>query len=250
MRTLIFDIETSPMVAYMWRLWDKLTSMDFVIEDGRILCWAAKWLDEDDVYFASEWEHGQEGMLQGLWDLMDEADVLVAHNGDRFDRPWVNGQFLKYGIEPPSPCFMVDTWKVAKKMFTLPSNRLDALAKLLEVGEKLETGGFQLWKDVLAGDPGAQQVMEDYNIRDITVLEDVYLCLRPWIQNHPNVSDPGVNTPTCPTCGSDHLNRRGYAKTRSGVYQRYRCMDCGGWSRTRYTEVEKNVNRLTQDATK
>lgn len=250
-KILIFDIESSPLKAYMWAMWDKLTSPDMIIEDRRILCWAAKWLDEPEINFASEWEHGRTTMLEELWHLLDEADILVAHNGDRFDRPWVNAEFLKEYITPPSPSFMVDTYKVARKMFYLQSNRLNELGKTLGLGEKQETGGFQLWKDVLAGDEGAQQRMEDYNVRDIELLEEVYLTLRPWIQNHPNVANDGISDAhACPNCGSEDLQRRGFAKTRSQTYQRYRCNSCGTWSRTRFTETPKNVNLLTQDATK
>lgn len=86
--------------------------------------------------------------------------------------------------------------------------------------------------------------MRKYNIQDVLTLEQVYLRMRPFILNHPNI---GIFTQdevhVCPACGSVHLHKRGTYKTNVGEYQRYRCMDCGKWSRGRTNVLDKDVRK-------
>lgn len=96
--------------------------------------------------------------------------------------------------------------------------------------------GYKLWDECLKGNEEAWQEMREYNIQDIVSLEELYLKMRPWMSSHPIVNL--ANTPKgehhCPKCGSTHVHKRGFATTNAGVYQRYVCNDCGGWSRGRY----------------
>src|SRR3546814_6332122 len=41
--------------------------------------------------------------------LLDEADVVIGQNSDRFDLPTINGRALVAGLKPPSPYKTVDT---------------------------------------------------------------------------------------------------------------------------------------------
>jgi rRNA maturation protein Nop10 len=246
-RILSFDIETAPLKGYFWRIWKENIGINQLVDEWSMLTWAAKWLGEDDIYYDSVHLHSDDPsedtpILESLWHLLDEADMVVAHNGNRFDIPKVNTRFLKAGITPPSPYKRIDTFQVAKRQFAFTSNRLDSLGKFLGLGEKVNTGGFELWARCMEGDKDAFEKMVEYNIGDVQLLEDVYLALRPWMPNHPNV---GVyldsELPTCPKCGSHSVQARGFAYTQVGKYQRYRCNDCGGWSRGRYTVLDKPV---------
>lgn len=245
MRTLILDIETSPLEGYFWRRWKENIGMNQIKEDWAILSWAAKWLGEKPVISSSvEVEDGppfdDRDSMALLREFLNKADVVVAHNGNKFDIPKINTRFLYHGILPPSPFKKVDTFLVAKKQFAFTSNRLDDLAKFLDVGEKINVGGFDLWRRCMEGDEEALAEMIRYNIRDVEILESVYLKLRPWIANHPNAGNytPGESS-KCPKCGSVHLQRRGFAYTQVGKYQQFQCQSCGGWSRSRNTIHEK-----------
>ncbi|MEL7422985.1 MAG: ribonuclease H-like domain-containing protein, partial [Bacteroidota bacterium] len=141
----------------------------------------------------------------------------------------------------------IDTLRIAKREFRFDSNKLEYIAKVLGVEEKdqhKEFPGFELWAECMAGNPKAWKEMRLYNVQDVITLEQVYLKLRPWATNHPNVMvNKDSEEHACPKCGGTHLHRRGYQYTNTGKYQRYQCTDCGGWSRTRYTENTKEVRK-------
>ena len=118
-RVLVFDIETAPMEAYVWSMWKNDISQDQLIQDWSILCWAAKWLDGTEIYTGCSWldnnnVRDDKACCLALRTLLDMADIVVAHNGDKFDIKKVNTRLLKHGIKQPSPYKSVDTLKIAK----------------------------------------------------------------------------------------------------------------------------------------
>ena len=249
MKVLILDIETAPNLAYVWRFFKENVSPKQVVENSTLLSYCAKWLGEDQVFYDDCREDLDElGLVLGLAALLDEADVIVAHNGVRFDVPKINTACLRNGVVPPSPFKQVDTFQVAKKKFKFDSNKLEHIADHLELPMKKlahkKFPGFELWLECLRGNNEAWEEMKEYNINDVLVLEQLYLRLRPWVDNHPNA---GVileeDVPVCPKCGSKHLQKRGYSYTTTGKYQRFRCNDCGGWGRSRFTEYPKDKRK-------
>lgn len=248
-RILEFDIETAPLQAYAWGRWKQNIAMNQLAQDWTILTWAAKWYGEKEIMHDSVHYHGDifddSHICRSLHSLLDEADIVVAHNGDRFDIPRVNTRFLANGFAPPSPYKKIDTCSTAKRQFAFTSNRLDDLAQFLGVGKKAETGGFQLWVDCLHGDEAAFEKMIRYNKQDVRILDKVYKKLRPWMPNHPNIGVYVDDTePRCPKCGSKRLQLRGFSYTQVGKYQRYQCLEdnCASWSRGRFT-VQDIENR-------
>ncbi len=238
LKTLLFDIETAPIMAYIWDLYNEVTSMDMIKSNWYVLCWGAKWLGEPRTMtgalpdFKSYKKNPENDMevMKKLWHLIDEADILVAHNAVKFDVRKINARFLQHGMRPPSPYKVVDTLLVARRYFKFTSNRLGDLGKLLKLGDKVATGGFGLWKGCLRGDKKSWKHMVGYCKQDVTLLEKIYLKLRPYMKNHPNVNvdDEGICL-CCNSCGSEHLMKRGYGYTTAGKYQRYQCTACGGW---------------------
>ncbi len=243
-KILFIDIETTPNLVYTWGLWNQNIGLNQIVRTSEIICFAYSWFGIDDVRCTSGKE---KNLIKPILKLLDEADIVVAHNADRFDLPRIRAVALKMGIKPPSPFKIVDTLKVAKRQFKFESNRLDFLAEALGVrlkGKHPKFPGFELWLQCMKGNQEAWNEMEEYNIGDVETLEDVYFKMLPWIDNHPNVAvmDEG-DVHSCPKCGSVRLHRRGFAYTNVGKYQRYRCADCGGWSRTRFTEYDKDKRK-------
>lgn len=246
-KVLVFDIETSPLQAFIWQTqtWNANISEDKVISEWFMLTWAAKWLFDDKVMSdkLTSREVKKESdfrIVKGLWKLLDEADIVIAHNGDRFDVPNMNTRFLVNGLSPTSPYQSIDTVRVARKQFGFTHNNLNALAKVFGFREKIDTD-FDLWRRCLNGDEQALKYMEEYNIHDVELLEEVYLKLRPWIKSHPNLalyveSDNMI----CPNCGSDHLKQEGHYFTMVGKYDTYKCLDCGAFSRVRVNSYPKD----------
>jgi hypothetical protein len=229
---LIFDLETRPTEAYVWSAWKQNVAPNQVIEHGRVICWCAKWYGEKKTYFGAEWEptvNGQD-FIYRLAAMMDKADAILTYNGDKFDVPVLNTELMKRGLNPPAPSKSIDMYKVVKKNFRLFHGRMDSVAKALGVDGKLDTGGMQLWIDVMQGKKKARKDMEKYNRQDIIVLEDIYVKLRGWIKNHPATDHADGE---CPNCGGDNLQKRGFHHTKVSKFQRYQCTDCGSWHRGR-----------------
>lgn len=232
-RILLIDIETSPNLGYTWGKWEQNVIEN--VKDWYILSFAYKWLGEKKINYFSlpnfpGYNKNKEDDLLlclELHNLLEEADVIVAHNGDSFDVKKINARLLINKFIPPSPYKTIDTKKVAKKYFKFDSNKLDELGRQLGIGRKMQHGGFEIWKGCMSGDKKSWKTMVEYNKQDIVLLEKVFLKLRPWINNFPIVrADNG----TCRNCEGVHLQKRGFSHTRLYKIQRLQCVDCGAWN--------------------
>jgi hypothetical protein len=230
MRILCIDIETRPAVAYVWKMWKVDIGLDQLIDPGGIICFAAKWVGERGVTFVSDFHDGHEAVVQTLHSMLDDADAVMHWNGESFDIPCINREFMENHMGPPSPFKQIDLMRTTKKKARFISNKLDHVSQQLGHEGKVKHEGFRLWKQCLAGDEKAWGRMKRYNIRDTRLLEKVYDDLQPWVVSHPSYS-AHEGERVCPRCGGDKLEARGFAILTSGKYQRLRCKDCGGWSR-------------------
>lgn len=213
------------------------------------MSFSAKWLGEDEIFYEECRNSKDKVLIEKLVYLLNEADVVVAHNGDKFDLPKIKGRALVHGIDPPSPYRTVDTVKVARKNFGFSSNSLEYLSDVLDLKVKKKNHkkfpGWELWLECLKGNEEAWKEMREYNIDDVIALEEIYLKMLPYINNHPNVSIKNNNNNDdervhCSKCSSDDITWQGYAYTNVGKYHRYKCNSCGGWSQTRYTLLPTN----------
>ncbi len=239
-RVLLLDVETAPIVGYLWGLWDQTIGLNQIKSDWHLLSWAAKWLDETEVMYQDQRGakniEDDKKLLKGIWDLIDEADIVITQNGVSFDMKKLNARFILNGMPPPSSVKHIDTKLLAKKHFGFTSNKLEYMTdKLNKKYKKLkhtDFGGFELWKECLAGNKKAWDSMKKYNMYDVLALEELYHILKPW--------GTGVNFSvyhdtdeyTC-ECGSTDVKRNGYAYTAQGKYQRYKCQECSAESRSR-----------------
>jgi len=245
-KVLLIDIETAPMLVYAWGIWEQNIGLEMIVQDWHLLSFAAKWLGEKEMIYEDQAERrdmtDDSQMLKHIHRLLDEADIVIAQNGDGFDLPKIRARMIQKGLPPPSPIRTVDTLKVAKKEFGFTSNKLlylsSALGCKVRKDNHVEFPGFELWKECLARNKRAWKVMRRYNIDDVLSLEDVYLKMRPFIPNHPNL---GVNSKgvVCPKCGGE-VHSRGYALTQANRYQRFQCQKCGGWSRRKAGLLNKS----------
>lgn len=235
LKILFLDIETSPNLGWTWGKYEQ-DVIEFE-QEWHMLSFSAKWLGSNKtvVYALPDFpgyaknKRDDKQLVSKLWELINEADVVIAHNGDKFDIRKINSRFIVNGLLPPAPYKTVDTLKIAKKHFGFNSNRLDDLGNILGLGRKLNTGGFKLWKDCMAGKLEAWKKMKAYNKQDVLLLEQVYLKLRPWVSAHPNIGIL-VDKNACHACASVNTQRRGYSHSKQTTYQRIQCMDCGSWS--------------------
>lgn len=252
-KILLIDIETAPSLGYVWGLWNNNVSLNQLVRDGYVLNWSAAWVGDDYVYsdalhYHKLWKTDPENdveILKSIWSLLDQADIVVAHNADRFDVPTLNARFIRHGMRPPSTYRTVDTLKIART-FRFISNKLEWLGKILTSQSKLETGGFDLWKSVMNGDVAAFDKMVEYCEQDVLLLEQVYLKLRPWDKKHPAmVVDGPLDNIKCNVCSSTKINKNGSYSTNTQTYQKYQCSECGHNMRSRFA-----IKRTKDEKTK
>lgn len=242
----MIDIETSPILGYTWGTYDQ--SVLKILQNTQTISVSWKYLGEEEIFCKciSDYKGYKGGVLDDeklvkeVWDILDKADVVIAHHGDAFDLKKLNSRFVFHGLTAPSKYETVDTLKVAKKYFAFDGNSLNALGAYLKEGKKIENGGFSLWVDCMAGDKTAWLRMKKYNIQDVVLLERVYLRLRPFMENHPNINAIVEGTENaCQTCLSTNTIKRGFSMTRAGRKQRWQCSDCGSWSSGSYERNKK-----------
>lgn len=231
-KILLLDIETAPNRAYFWgAVYKQNINPDFIDANGHVLCWTAKWLGSKEVIFHRLTDKNHRKLLQPMQKLLSEAHAVVHYNGQKFDIPTLNKEFLVHGLKPPSPYKQVDLLKTMWQTFLFPSNKLDYICKTLEIGGKLRHEGPELWLECMRDNAEAWAKMEAYNRRDVELLEQLYKRLLPWIKGHPN-RGASNNDPVCPSCGSFDYVRDGDHRAQVLKYQRYQCSDCGTWFRS------------------
>lgn len=238
-RVLIYDIETAPNLAYVWGKYEQ--DVIRYNHEWYMLCFAYKWLGEKQTHvvalpdfklYKKDPQNDIE-VIKKLYELFNEADVIVAHNGNSFDQKKSNARFIYHGLTPPSPYRQIDTRNIARQNFKFNSNKLDDLGEYLNLGRKVQTGGFDLWLGCMSGNMPAWNRMRKYNKQDVLLLEEVYLKLRPWMSGHPAMNLMSGNLDSCPKCGSPKLVKNGFYYTKVSKIQVYRCAGCGGHPRSR-----------------
>ncbi len=236
-KILLYDLETFPNKGYFWA--GKMYEVNIIktIEYGGLASVAWKFLGDSKIQFLSrEGKRDDKNIVKKLWELFDQADATVAHNGIAFDMKTSNTNILKYSMNPPSPYKSIDTKVEMKKYFRFDSNSLDAASRFLNLGRKLKHEGFDMWEECMADQPSAWKKMEKYNKHDVYLLEQLYNKLLPWMKPAINVAQLSGLEFGCPKCGSENLVLNGMQLSPAGAYQRYRCKDCGGYCKARKVE--------------
>jgi DNA polymerase elongation subunit (family B) len=234
-KVALFDIETTPNLGYTWGKWQQ-DVIEFK-EDWYMLSFAFRWLGQKKIHTHALPDYAgydpktrnDKKLVETLWEVLDEADMVVTHNGDRFDIKKANARFISHGLVPPSPFKSVDTLKIARKHFKFDSNKLDELGKYLGLGRKLPHTGKHLWFGCMAGDAKCWRIMRRYNAQDVELLERVYMKMRPWATTHPDMT-MWSRKGSCPACESHNIQHRGWHVNKRGKKPRFQCQDCGKWS--------------------
>jgi hypothetical protein len=230
---LVVDVETSPHLCWSFSTWDTNISPDMIVQPSRVLCFAANWYPAKRVDVYCEWDDdGRDGMIATLWHLLDRADIVCGYNSDGFDLKHINREFILAGMTPPSPYQTIDLLKVVRQRFKFPSNRLGQVGQSLDIGAKLDTGGWKLWQGVLDGDEKARKKFARYCKGDVALTADLLarLANSGWIKNVPHAGLWSGDMTGCYACGDTNLIPAGFAYTKTARYLRLACA-CGAFNK-------------------
>lgn len=243
-RILTIDIETQRAVVETFGLFKQFIGIDQVQMPTRVLCFAAKWRGDDKMVFKSAWRDNDHDaylkMMKHAWDLLNEADLVVTWNGDRFDIQWLEAEFVRLGLGRPTPYKSVDLIKTVRRWFKggLMSMKLDWSSRMILKDRKVPHGGTDLWWDIRHGtraeQRAAEKLMREYNIHDTELTERLFDHHLPYLSInlalYARNEDGALH---CTKCNSTNLKRDGvkYHATSAGLYQMHRCLDCNSTSR-------------------
>lgn len=256
-KILAIDIETSPIISYTWGLFDQNVSLEQVKEDWSVLAVCAKWVGEKEVFY---WDTRNEKnvrndkkLLQKVWNLLDEADIVLGQNSKNFDVKKLYARFVLNGMKPPSSFKQIDTCLIARNKFGFTSNKLQYLSEKLNKKYKKLTNrgkysGFQLWKACLAKDKKAWDEMKRYNCHDVLSLEELYTKLIPW-DSSINFSLYNDSLEYICSCGSKEFKKNGFAYTSQGKFQRHSCSKCGSEYRDKHNLLSKEKKKSLKSGT-
>lgn len=232
-KILLYDIESTPNQGYTWGKWQQ--NVIAFKKERELLSYAYKWADKKKVTCVTrEGQPDDKRLVVSLAKLLQEADIVIAHNGDEFDRKIVKARMLFWGMKPLKTNCSVDTKKAAKLYFNFNGNGLQDLCSFLGIGSKLPHQGFGMWVGCMEDDAKAWENMIKYNKHDVVLLDAVYKRMLPWIENHPSIvriMDPYrkkyMDDKHCPACVSKNTKRDGFRYTLKGAVPRMECYDCG-----------------------
>lgn len=228
-KILFYDIESTPNLGYVWGKYEQ-TVLAYK-KERELLSFSYSWAGDSKVScLTREGSKTDKTLVAKLANLINNADIIVAHNGDNFDKKILKTRMVYWKFKPLKNTASVDTLKAARTYFNFNGNSLGDLVKFLGLGKKLTTPGIDLWLKCMANDPKAWKSMERYNKRDIIILKKLYKRFAPWIENHPNLSRlliPFCKIAKCPQCSSKKVSKYGLRPTVAGIQQRWACKKCG-----------------------
>lgn len=239
-RIWLFDVELAPLLVYTWGIHDQNVGLNQIKQDWFLLSFAAKRLhdpEEKIVYCdvrGKKWGDDK-ALLEKLWKILNEADVVITQNGKSFDAKKANARFVIQGLKPVKPYKHIDTKVLAKKHFSFTSNSLEYLTgKLCKKYKKLKHKkfpGMELWTECLKNNRAAWEEMKLYNKHDVLALEELYFVLSPWedtVHLGPMTEREVFHCKNV-ACGSGDIKKEGFSVTKSGRFQQYSCKTCGSW---------------------
>ena len=243
-KILFIDIETSPIEAHVWQLFDQNVGLNQIINDWSILCWCAKWHNKKKLYYEDvrnqKNKRDDSKILKQIWKLIDEADIVVGQNSKKFDSKKLNARFIINKMKPPSSYRQLDTRQIAKTVFGFTSNKLEYMTNALNTKYKKlkhnKFAGHELWVECLKGNMAAWREMEKYNKHDVLATEELYNKLIAW-NNSINFNTYHKMHDNICSCGSRDIVRNGYHHTNAGKYDRFQCKKCGKTFSSKHNEL-------------
>ena len=236
-RVLFYDIETSPIKAWVWRVGKQVIrhhQLDDEYNLSGIICVGYKWNDRNPAKVIG-WDYSEqdsERVIERFDKIAEKADIVIGKNSDRFDVKHLNTQRMIAGL-PGLPNWLNNTDDVERqfrKNFYFPSYSLDYLSKTLLKNKGKNDMRFDDWINIVnQKSRSSYRKMLDYCKKDV---EDT---AKLW--NYANAHfKPKFNMATfnrdicCRTCGSNRIKKNGTRPRGKTTYQMFFCNNHGGYA--------------------
>lgn len=239
MKRLIFDIETSPNIGFFWQAGHEIeVGTEFIIKERAVICICWKWAKQKKVHSITWHKGNDKKMLKEFVSILDQADEVLAHNGDNFDIKWLRTRCIYYRIPFKPFITSIDTLKDFRRLFRMNSNRLDYVGEYLGLGRKRNSGGTDTWKRIMMkNDVAAMRKMVRYCKQDVILLEKIWDVLNPYVAPKTHY---GTWFNECPECGLQRLRKRNRRVSASGVGKyEMQCQNCGKWCTIPESKLKK-----------
>jgi DNA polymerase elongation subunit (family B) len=233
-KVLFFDIETTPIKVWTFRLGEQYVSHEQIVEGEKIdiICITYCW-DKGPAHVL-DWDYNKQNskkMIAEFDKIVNEADVIIGQNSDKFDVKHINTQRLLHGL-PPFPDWADcsdDTLKQFKRHFNFPSTRLDYVSKLFGLGGKVKME-LQDWIDIKEKTKAGKKKFEKmlkYGKKDVLDTRAVYQKIKPYIKPKFNMASHYEDI-RCTNCGSTDIHKNGTRLKGTVKKQRFYCNGHGG----------------------
>jgi hypothetical protein len=240
---LFLDFECAPVIGHVWGLFNQNVGLNQIKKDWHLMSAALSWDGEDKIHYLDQRNskniENDKALCKFIIGFINQADFLIGHNIKRYDLRKLFARCIKWGLNPPKKCQIIDTLQIARKHFAFTSNKQAYIADYLDVKRKDEHRdfpGFDLWSECLKGNPKAWRAIKVYNCDDLIGLKGMWKKLQPW---EGGTFSQYVDHGHLCKCGSKNLKKKGFNYSKTGKFQAFRCMDCGAYSQSSHNLLDK-----------
>lgn len=236
LKVLYFDVETSPCLAYVWGCGKQFVAAKQLKKERKIISIGYMFNNDKTVkvlkmdmtkHNINKFDDSADKeMLKKFVKVYNSANLVVGHNGRRFDRARIRARLVKFGLPDLDMSIPFDDSYTMTKEIDFTSHKLDHLGRYLQTGQKDQID-YEIWTKVMTGSRKALIEMCEYMKTDVIRLRDAYKRLKPYAKSKLNLSAFHDKAEMCPSCGSNNFIKNSIRYTNSGQYQAYLCKDCG-----------------------
>lgn len=119
-------------------------------------------------------------LCMAVLDELKDYDIWIAHNGVKFDVPFLTTRLLQHGIVTPKEK-IIDPVKLARRHLRIGYNSLEQLSSFFQLGSKTGVDGKYWVRAALDGDRESMDYIVEHCIKDVVLLEKLMNKLRPYV---------------------------------------------------------------------
>lgn len=159
---------------------------------GVLLCAVGKTYSPDArvIFRADEYEPWKRGerandgpLLRAILSWMEDIDIIIAHNGLKFDLPFLRTRAVVHGLPPVNFQKIIDPVQLARQHFRFPGNSLQSISHVIGTQNEKTPLRPDTWaKAALNGDPHCMEEIVTHCVADVDVLEEVCWKIRGYVR--------------------------------------------------------------------